>query len=313
MELEAEFARLSPDMASLDVPFGFSTDAPKSKYVALAKLMPGGNGWKIWVLDTATLSLDEHRFAPLPRQIPSLIGASQRGNPNAQGLPQVAADGVFDDVAIGGAISGLGNSFMLKYLEVARKVQEHLANLRYTFKRIGSVYYDREDNSADGFASIYNSGRVAQDQTAVNRGSYEICRNSKPHMRMPDQRHGPVLRGRAPARAAARRRRHRRCLAGNTLFLDDDDNAACFTQRGRRDPSIPIPSTMIPSLPIAPSHSNKTIAAKRQYELFAKLSLSAADGDYPSGGRAAAAGRGGRGAPRRARLRLYPLRNQPPR
>ena len=113
MEMEAQFARLSPQMASLDVPFGFTTGAPKSKCVGLAKLIPEGDGWKIWVLTTAIVNLEEHRFMTLPRETPSLISAEQRGKINAQGLPKVAADAVFDAVVVGGAINGMSNTIAL--------------------------------------------------------------------------------------------------------------------------------------------------------------------------------------------------------
>jgi putative flavoprotein involved in K+ transport len=103
-DLSAQFARPSPALASLDVPFSFSTEAPKLKCLGLAKLIPKDGGWKIWILATGALSLEEHPFAPLPHQSPSMIDASQRGKTRAQGLPRV--QGVLDAIVIGTSCSG---------------------------------------------------------------------------------------------------------------------------------------------------------------------------------------------------------------
>ena len=114
-DMEARFERLAPTLASLDVPFRFSTDTPKSMCIGLAKLIPEGEGkdkkWKIWVLATAITSLHEHPFSVLPRQSPSLIDHSQRGHAHAQGLPRV--NDILDAIVIGGSHSGIANTIML--------------------------------------------------------------------------------------------------------------------------------------------------------------------------------------------------------
>lgn len=111
LSMTPQFVRLAPTMASLDIPFGFSTDAPKSKCVGLAKLVPQEGMWKIWILSTAVVSLEDHPFESLPRRSPSLIAGSQRGKTQPQGLPNVS--GALDAVVIGGSDSGLANTIML--------------------------------------------------------------------------------------------------------------------------------------------------------------------------------------------------------
>ncbi|KAK2811630.1 hypothetical protein FQN50_001972 [Emmonsiellopsis sp. PD_5] len=109
--IEPKFERLTPTLGSLDVPFCFTTENPKSENVGLIKLIPEGGQWKIWVLATEVISLAEHPFEPLPRKTPSLIPASQRGKAQAQGLPGL--QGVLDAVVIGASCSGVANTMML--------------------------------------------------------------------------------------------------------------------------------------------------------------------------------------------------------
>ena len=111
---QAALVRLSPGLATLDIPFGFSTQAPRLTCIGLAKLIPKDGRWKIWVLATDVVSLDEHPFASLPRQAPSMVDASQRGKSHAQGLPRV--EGVLDALVIGASCSGLANTIMLDSL-----------------------------------------------------------------------------------------------------------------------------------------------------------------------------------------------------
>ncbi|EEH02741.1 conserved hypothetical protein [Histoplasma capsulatum G186AR] len=114
--IEPKFERLSPTLASLDVPFCFTTDNPKSNNIGLVKLIPEGGQWKIWVLSTDVVSLTEHPFETLPRKTPSSVPASQRGKAQAQGLPHL--QGVLDVVVIGASCSGLANTIMLDSIGV---------------------------------------------------------------------------------------------------------------------------------------------------------------------------------------------------
>ncbi|KAK2773563.1 hypothetical protein FQN52_004542 [Onygenales sp. PD_12] len=109
--IEPKFERLIPTLGCLDVPFCFTTENPKSENVGLIKLIPEGGQWKIWVLATEVVSLTEHPFETLPRKTPSLIPASQRGKPQAQGLPRL--QGVLDAVVIGASVSGIADTIML--------------------------------------------------------------------------------------------------------------------------------------------------------------------------------------------------------
>ncbi|CZR57991.1 uncharacterized protein PAC_07881 [Phialocephala subalpina] len=111
MIMEAQFVRMAPQLASLNVPFSFTTDAPKTKCIGQFKLVPKDGQWKVWVMTTAVMSLEEHPFESLPRQSPSMIDASQRGKPQAQGLPRV--EGVLDAIVIGASSSGISNTIML--------------------------------------------------------------------------------------------------------------------------------------------------------------------------------------------------------
>lgn len=111
MDMEPQFVRMAPQLASIDVPFSFTTQAPRTKCIGQVKLLPKDGQWKIWILATAAVTLADHPFESLLRQSPSLISASQRGKPEAQGLPQV--HGILDAVVIGASCSGLANTIML--------------------------------------------------------------------------------------------------------------------------------------------------------------------------------------------------------
>ncbi|UQC81902.1 uncharacterized protein CLUP02_07388 [Colletotrichum lupini] len=115
MDMDAVWARLGPVFATLDVPFSFRTEAPASKCIGLAKLIPGpdNKGWQICVLTTAVVELDEKPFGTLPRTSPSLIEPSQRGNPHAQGLPRLDGNAILDAVVVGGSCTGIANAIQL--------------------------------------------------------------------------------------------------------------------------------------------------------------------------------------------------------
>ncbi|KAH8675725.1 hypothetical protein BX600DRAFT_453401 [Xylariales sp. PMI_506] len=110
--LDIAFTRLAPSLASLDVPFCFSTDAPRMNCVGLAKLVPQDGTWKVWIMTTVGCSLQERPFNKLPRQSPSLVSESQRGKSRAQGLPDVK--GVFDAVVVGASTSGVAMAINLE-------------------------------------------------------------------------------------------------------------------------------------------------------------------------------------------------------
>ena len=112
LELDTSFNRLAPTVASLDVPFCFTTEAPRSNCVGLAKLIPQDGTWKIWILSTAVDSLRDYPFEKLPRVSPSHVMDRQRGHPRAQGLPKV--EGVFDAVVIGASMTGVSTTIMLE-------------------------------------------------------------------------------------------------------------------------------------------------------------------------------------------------------
>ncbi|KUJ15493.1 FAD/NAD(P)-binding domain-containing protein [Mollisia scopiformis] len=139
MDMEPAFIRMAPQLASLDVPFGFTTEAPTSKCIGQVKLVPKGGQWKIWIMATAVISLDEHPFESLPRQSPSLIDVSQRGKAHAQGLPRV--QGVLDAIVIGASSSGLANTIMLDSIgaNVAAFDIEPMAGGNWSTKRYENV------------------------------------------------------------------------------------------------------------------------------------------------------------------------------
>ena len=109
--LPAAFKRTAPTLASLDVPFCFTTEAPRMNCVGLAKLIPQDGKWKIWLMSTVADSLTDSPFAKLPRKSPSLVPESQRGKAHAQGLPNV--DGALDVVVVGASLGGVGYTIML--------------------------------------------------------------------------------------------------------------------------------------------------------------------------------------------------------
>lgn len=110
--LPAAFKRMTPTLASLDVPFCFTTEAPRMKCVGLAKLVPQDGKWKVWLMSTVADSLTDSPFAKLPRTSPSLVPGSQRGKTHAQGLPNV--DGVLDVVVVGASFGGVGYTIVLE-------------------------------------------------------------------------------------------------------------------------------------------------------------------------------------------------------
>lgn len=118
LKLPIAFNRLAPTLATLDVPFCFSTDMPKSNCVGLAKLTPQPDGtWKIWVMSTHFVSLQDHPFKPLPRKSPSLVSDAQRGKSRAQGLPKLPSGAVFDALVIGASTLGVANTIRLESLD----------------------------------------------------------------------------------------------------------------------------------------------------------------------------------------------------
>ncbi|KAK2029092.1 FAD/NAD(P)-binding domain-containing protein [Colletotrichum zoysiae] len=115
----AAWARAGPELGTLDVPFSFRTEAPACRCVGQAKLVPDAEapgGWRVYVLATAAVELEDRPFGPLPRTLsPSsgIIGADQRGRPEAQGLPRVAEGAVLDAVVVGGSCNGIANAIRL--------------------------------------------------------------------------------------------------------------------------------------------------------------------------------------------------------
>lgn len=112
--MQASFVRLAPGLASLDVPFAFTTANPSTRCVAVAKLIPQGSDWKIWILTTGAHELEEFPFQALPRNVQTVLDSAQCGKPFAQGLPKIQPDQVLDAVVIGGSAAGIGNTVMLQ-------------------------------------------------------------------------------------------------------------------------------------------------------------------------------------------------------
>lgn len=110
--LKPSFTRLSPALGTLDVPFAFSTNAPRVRCVGVAKLIPIEGDWKIWILTTGADHLVDHPFQSLPRTDFGVVDASQRGKVTGQGLPRI--EGVLDAIVVGGGPSGMGNVIMLE-------------------------------------------------------------------------------------------------------------------------------------------------------------------------------------------------------
>jgi putative flavoprotein involved in K+ transport len=113
VETPPAFVRMTPQMATLDIPFAFSVSRPDCACVGIAKAIPSASSWKIWVLTTSVVSLKEHPFQPLPRAVTlnDLISPEQRGKATPQGLPHFQE--ALDAVVIGGGCSGLSNLIML--------------------------------------------------------------------------------------------------------------------------------------------------------------------------------------------------------
>ncbi|KZL87564.1 flavin-containing monooxygenase [Colletotrichum incanum] len=114
MTMDAAWVRMGPTLGTLDVPFSFRTEAPASKCIGQAKLIPTPQGgWTVYILATAVVELEEKPFGPLPRTSPSLIDASQRGKSEAQGLPRIKDGAVLDAVIVGGSCNGIANAIRL--------------------------------------------------------------------------------------------------------------------------------------------------------------------------------------------------------
>lgn len=114
--MKSSFVRMNPMLATLDVPFTFTTAAPKLRCVGVAKMNPVDGQWRIWMLTTAADYLEEHSLHKLPRTNLGVIDTSQRGKAFAQGLPRV--EGVLDAVVVGGSASGMANIVMLESISV---------------------------------------------------------------------------------------------------------------------------------------------------------------------------------------------------
>ncbi|KAF8862908.1 FAD/NAD(P)-binding domain-containing protein [Acephala macrosclerotiorum] len=139
MIMEAQFVRMAPQLAFIDVPFSFSTESPKTKCIGQVKLVPKDGKWKVWVMTTAVMALEEYPFESLPRQSPSMIDASQRGKPQAHGLPRI--EGVLDAIVIGASGSGISNTIMLDSIgaNVAAFDIEPVAGGNWSTKRYENV------------------------------------------------------------------------------------------------------------------------------------------------------------------------------
>ncbi|KAK2002204.1 endoribonuclease L-PSP [Colletotrichum falcatum] len=107
MAMDAAWARVSPELGTLDVPFSFRTESPACRCIGQAQLVPdpeGPGGWR----------LEARPFGPLPRASSSVIAADQRGRPEAQGLPRVPDGAVLDAVVVGGSCNGIANAIRLE-------------------------------------------------------------------------------------------------------------------------------------------------------------------------------------------------------
>ncbi|KAK1574580.1 endoribonuclease L-PSP [Colletotrichum navitas] len=85
--------------------------------------------------------LEARPFGPLPRTSPSIIGADQRGRPEAQGLPRVEDGKVLDAVVVGGSCNGIANAIRLDAagVEVAVFDTEARAGGNWSTKRYEGV------------------------------------------------------------------------------------------------------------------------------------------------------------------------------
>ncbi|KAK2055094.1 FAD/NAD(P)-binding domain-containing protein [Colletotrichum caudatum] len=144
----AAWVRASPELGTLDVPFSFRTEAPACRCIGQAKLVPDAEapgGWRVYVLATAAVELEDRPFGPLPRTLSSsssgIIGADQRGRPEAQGLPRVEEGAVLDAVVVGGSCNGIANAIRLDAAgaEVAVFDMEARAGGNWSTKRYEGV------------------------------------------------------------------------------------------------------------------------------------------------------------------------------
>ncbi|EQB45381.1 hypothetical protein CGLO_15753 [Colletotrichum gloeosporioides Cg-14] len=92
--LKPAFVRLSPTLATLEVPFAFHCANPATSCTGLAKLIPittiSSTTFKIWGLTT------------------------QRGHSSAQGLPSLPPSTILDAVIVGGSCNGIANAIRLE-------------------------------------------------------------------------------------------------------------------------------------------------------------------------------------------------------
>ncbi|KAH0432496.1 hypothetical protein CcaCcLH18_06403 [Colletotrichum camelliae] len=117
--LKPAFVRLSPTLATLEVPFAFHCAHPATSCSGLAKLIPITTNttspkFKIWGLTTQVHALLSRPFAPLPRPSSSILPASQRGRSSAQGLPSLPPSTILDAVIVGGSCNGIANAIRLE-------------------------------------------------------------------------------------------------------------------------------------------------------------------------------------------------------
>ncbi|KAF4918407.1 Indole-3-pyruvate monooxygenase YUCCA2 [Colletotrichum viniferum] len=117
--LQPTFVRLSPTLATLEIPFSFHCAHPATSCTGLAKLIPvtttsSSTTFKIWGLTTQVHALLSRPFAPLPRPSSSLLPSSQRGRSSAQGLPSLPASTILDAVIVGGSCNGIANAIRLE-------------------------------------------------------------------------------------------------------------------------------------------------------------------------------------------------------
>ncbi|KAJ0336644.1 hypothetical protein COL922a_007720 [Colletotrichum nupharicola] len=117
--LKPAFVRLSPTLATLEVPFSFHCARPATSCTGLAKLIPvtttsSSPKFKIWGLTTQVHALLSRPFTPLPRPSSALLPSSQRGRSSAQGLPSLPASTILDAVIVGGSCNGIANAIRLE-------------------------------------------------------------------------------------------------------------------------------------------------------------------------------------------------------
>ncbi|GKT84338.1 endoribonuclease L-PSP [Colletotrichum tofieldiae] len=99
MTMDAAWVRMGPTLGTLDVPFTFRTEAPGSKCIGQAKLIPTPEGGG--------------RFTSSPPPWWSSRRSPLRGRPEAQGLPRLRDGAVLDAVVVGGSCNGIANAIRL--------------------------------------------------------------------------------------------------------------------------------------------------------------------------------------------------------